>query len=93
MTAAYHLLDYIGHPEDLALEIIRDEGKWLLYGEFVEDTPRNRWKHAYSCARTLLKQFTCPHNNLRDCSSAGPDSGNMDHECLDCGRYWSVTLY
>jgi hypothetical protein len=28
-----------------------------------------------------------------DCSSGGPDGGNMDHECERCGEYWHVTLY
>jgi len=28
-----------------------------------------------------------------DCSTAGPDSGNMDHRCIRCGRYWHVPLY
>lgn len=32
-------------------------------------------------------------HKIRDCSSAGPDSGDMDHECVRCGRYWSVPLY
>ena len=33
------------------------------------------------------------HLKLRDCSSAGPDSGNMDHCCDHCGEYFPVTLY
>ena len=32
-------------------------------------------------------------HEIEDCSSAGPDSGNMDHECVRCGQYWSVPLY
>lgn len=32
-------------------------------------------------------------HKIRDCSSAGPDHGDMDHECVRCGRYWSVPLY
>lgn len=32
-------------------------------------------------------------HKIRDCSTAGPDSGDMDHECTRCGRYWSVPLY
>jgi len=32
-------------------------------------------------------------HDIEDCSSAGPDSGNMDHECRRCSQYWSVPLY
>ena len=32
-------------------------------------------------------------HKLADMSSAGPDSGNMDHECSRCGASWSVPLY
>lgn len=42
-----------------------------------------------------LASYICKRygHKLSDCSSAGPDSGNMDHECLRCGHYWSVPLY
>lgn len=30
---------------------------------------------------------------LVDESTAGPDSGNMDHSCRRCGQYWHVPLY
>lgn len=33
------------------------------------------------------------HLQLHDCSSGGPDSGDMNHECLHCGQYWAITLY
>jgi hypothetical protein len=32
-------------------------------------------------------------HRVEDCSTAGPDSGNMDHECIRCGKYWRVPLY
>lgn len=32
-------------------------------------------------------------HRLEDCSTAGPDSGNMDHRCIRCERYWHVPLY
>lgn len=32
-------------------------------------------------------------HKLADLSSAGPESGNMDHECSRCGAYWHVPLY
>lgn len=30
---------------------------------------------------------------LVDESSAGPDSGNMDHSCCMCDKFWSIPLY
>lgn len=32
-------------------------------------------------------------HKLVDCSSAGPDSGDMDHACERCGAYFSIPLY
>lgn len=32
-------------------------------------------------------------HRLEDCSTAGPESGNMDHRCVRCERYWHVPLY
>lgn len=32
-------------------------------------------------------------HDIEDCSSGGPESGNMDHECKRCGEYWHVPLY
>ena len=32
-------------------------------------------------------------HKIYDDSSAGPESGNMDHGCSRCGAYWSVPLY
>lgn len=32
-------------------------------------------------------------HDLVDCSYVGPDSGDADHYCDRCGRYWSVPLY
>lgn len=32
-------------------------------------------------------------HDIRDCSSGGPESGNMDHECVRCGQYFPVPLY
>lgn len=47
---------------------------------FVESLPRivECWKYGH---------------DLRDCSSCGPDSGDMDHYCDRCGAYWHVPLY
>jgi len=35
----------------------------------------------------------CFGHKIIDCSSAGPESGNMDHYCSRCGAYWQITLY
>lgn len=32
-------------------------------------------------------------HKIVDCSSAGPESGNMDHYCSRCLHHWDVTLY
>lgn len=40
-----------------------------------------------------IVQCTLHGHIIRDCSHAGPDSGDMDHECIRCDRYWAVTLY
>lgn len=32
-------------------------------------------------------------HRLYDDSTAGPDSGNMDHGCSRCGAHWHVPLY
>jgi hypothetical protein len=46
-------------------------------------------------ARQRDAEDTCRRqgHDIVDCSSAGPDSGNMDHECRRCGQYWPVPLY
>lgn len=43
----------------------------------------------------IAKAITCfsQGHRAQDCSSAGPESGNMDHECVRCGKYWHVPLY
>lgn len=58
------------------------------------------WRHIYYLYRWIyvgsgLAPWICKHYNhkLVDRSSAGPDSGNMDHECVRCGEYWSAPLY
>jgi len=32
-------------------------------------------------------------HDWRDCSTAGPDSGNADRECVRCGLFVHVPLY
>lgn len=54
---------------------------------------RLTWEETYRSVRTERRMETCTHDHIIDCSSAGPDSGNMDHMCAVCGRYWSVSLY
>lgn len=44
-----------------------------------------------------VRHFDCQLDGLEhvivDCSSGGPDSGDMDHACSRCGQYWHVQLY
>lgn len=40
--------------------------------------------------RAYCNQFG---HKIIDCSSAGPESGNMDHACERCGEYWHIPLY
>lgn len=50
-----------------------------------------RWAYiASGLAPWICKRYS---HKLVDCSSAGPESGNMDHECKRCGEYWHRTLY
>jgi hypothetical protein len=56
--------------------------------ELFEQTLAEAWDFAFANAH--CEQFG--HDTV-DVSTAGPDSGNMDHECRTCGRYWSVPLY
>ena len=32
-------------------------------------------------------------HKIEDLSSAGPESGNMDHGCKRCGEFWKRSLY
>ena len=69
---------------------------WYEYDEPYK--PRLRsfiWPYVRNAIRQLVNRCVCffKGHDLRDLSSAGPDSGNMDHECVRCGRYYRVTLY
>lgn len=50
---------------------------------------------SYLYAASGLAPWICKRygHKLVDCSSAGPDSGDMDHACMRCGAYWHVPLY
>jgi len=54
-----------------------------------------RLRGLWELAKAVFKTLVCyiKDHDLEDCSSAGPDSGNMDHQCKRCGRYWHVPLY
>jgi len=58
------------------------------------------WRYIYCLYRWIyvgsgLAPYICKRkgHKLVDCSYAGPDSGNMDHECVRCGEYWPRPLY
>lgn len=46
-------------------------------------------------SRVLWNNFMCSMfgHVIVDDSTAGPDTGNMDHHCDRCGKCWEVTLY
>jgi hypothetical protein len=46
--------------------------------------------NAVGLAPLVCKMFG---HKLMDCSSAGPESGNMDYCCVRCDSYWHVPLY
>jgi len=60
--------------------------------------PQN-WDHSYiammidSDRSELLERCRQGAHVLRDCSTATPESGNMDVVCEVCGEYWSRPLY
>lgn len=60
------------------------------------------WHPQYNPKPTKLQRATQVRNELLcktkghhivDCSSAGPDSGDMDCYCSRCGQYWDIPLY
>jgi len=59
----------------------------------VRGTVQGITKHIY--IRSGLAPWICKRygHKLEDCSSAGPESGNMDHGCRRCGEYWHAPLY
>lgn len=46
----------------------------------------------YAWVRRERRTLLCDHNYV-DVSEAGPDSGNVDHECSKCGHYVHASLY
>lgn len=63
-------------------DYLRSEGwtEWMLHRSFC-------------CADSDKALCDGIGHDIVDRSSAGPDSGNMDYECIRCGQYWSVPLY
>jgi len=61
---------------------------WIVCG-----TVRGIFSHMY--IRSGLAPWICKRygHKLVDYSSGGPDSGNMDHACRRCGKFWHVPLY
>jgi len=59
----------------------------------VGGTVRGISSHIYT--RSGLAPWICKRygHKLVDYSSGGPDSGNMDHACIRCGKHWHVPLY
>ncbi len=73
-----------------------DGCSWHEYDEPYEVSLRSfTMCYILEGVRQLWDRCVCffKGHDLRDLSSAGPDSGNMDHECVRCGLYFHVTLY
>ncbi len=59
----------------------------------VSGTIGGIFKHIYiasGLAPLICKRYG---HKLEDLSSAGPESGNMDHGCKRCGEFWKRSLY
>lgn len=68
--------------------VAKDHAFWLGWADF-EGAVQPTETMAYSDF-DLCEEIG---HDIVDCSFAGPDNGNMDHECRRCGQYWSVPLY
>jgi len=68
------------------------DAELAYHGVDVEEY--HKWDHVGG-VRATNHRAICElfGHDIEDCSSAGPDSGNMDHRCKRCGEYWAVTLY
>jgi hypothetical protein len=70
----------------------------FYFDHFAYDCRKPRWcrlRYVAALLNEIRKAAVCGFfgHDLVDCSTGGPDSGNMDHECRRCGRYWDVPLY
>jgi hypothetical protein len=73
------------------------KGEWREYSAIChfEKCRRKPIWFLYNHLKQILNCLICRWrgHKLVDCSSAGPDSGDMDHYCERCGQFWSVPLY
>lgn len=79
-----------------------DEAFWaqayheMIHEEYSGEQLKAKEQHDQLGWGATTMQAQCReggHKMLHDCSEAGPDSGNMDHECLWCGEHFHVQLY
>jgi len=67
------------------------------YGPYAQQASVSAdvWYHLTGRLAYALRQVICRYwsHQIIDCSTAGPDHGNMDAECTRCGEYWRGVLY
>jgi hypothetical protein len=68
---------------------------WIHHEKTIPTVSDYLIQHYYTSIKVLWSAILCFlfNHEIEDCSEAGPDSGNMNHQCCRCGRYWSVPLY
>jgi hypothetical protein len=93
--------------ESFNREAVRGEWQWRVQSEYMdshgwgadgEKNPVRRFQHLrfwlyYLGVIALRLRCALTDHDWEDCSTAGPDSGDMDHCCKRCGYYVSVPLY
>ena len=85
-----HIDDVEAAAEDLANHAHHFMGRDLP----PDDTNQlSHYDSDHPFASTAQTECREDGHDLVDVSSAGPESGDMDHECRRCGEYWSVPLY
>jgi len=73
---------------NLTITEMRDDDPLRLHGDIYSPTFQATLESAWNTAMCSLHG-----HDLVDCSSGGPESGNLDHGCRRCGAYWRVSLY
>ena len=72
----------------------RDWADWQ-YECHMEGERARLWSFAWARMSEVVRSIHCKicGHKIVDCSSAGPEGGNMDYECSRCGAYWRRPLY
>ena len=64
-------------------------------GEMMEGRKSSYLRFIYDCVNQWCREKWCARydHDWQDCSTAGPDSGNMDMYCRRCGFGFHHQLY